>query len=210
MKQNAKLYKNMYFIECILVYLPDPNLSASCWNNVPVPDAVVVSSSSSVVVVVDVVVTDSSAFLQGTGADVVLMLNLFINPIPIRGGRVVTSEQSGRSELSRDDDDDDDDDNVVICSVLGEDGGCKVVITSFPSLKESAEPASTLIELSTSSSSPPWMPTMLPWVLVGPLSMSILLLLLLSMLLSCSQPSKLEIAAATLPSYVFSNEVLLL
>ena len=185
----------MYFIECILVYLPDPNLSASCWNNVPVPDAVVVSSSSSVVVVVDVVVTDSSAFLQGTGADVVLMLNLFINPIPILGGRVDTSEQSGRSELSTDDGD------VVICSVVDDDGS-KVVITSFPSLKESAEPSTTSLPLSTSSSSssPPWLSAPLAWAVVWPAPWS--------MLLPGSHPGRLETAEATPLSYVFSNDVL--
>ena len=173
----------LYFIECMLVYLPDPNLFASCWNNVPVPDAVVVSSSSSVVVA-DVVLTDSSAFLQGTGADVVLMLNLFIKPIPILGGRVDTSEQSGRSELSIDDGD------VVICSVIDDDGS-KVVITSFPSLKESAEPSPTSLALSTSSSSPPWLSAPLTAV-VWPEP--------LSMLLPGSHPARLETAEATLLS----------
>ena len=106
---------------------------------------VVSSSSSAVVAVADVVVTNSSAFLQGTGAAVVLMLNLFINPIPILGGRVDTSEQSGRSELSSDDG------NVVICSVV-DDVGCKVDITSSLSLKD-PEPSSTSMALLTSSSS---------------------------------------------------------
>ena len=108
---------------------------------------VVSSSSSAVVAVGVVVVTNSSAFLQGTGAAVVLMLNLFINPIPILGGRVDTSEQSGSSELSSDDG------NVVICSVV-DDVGCKVVITSSLSLKE-PEPSSTSMPLLTSSSSSP-------------------------------------------------------
>ena len=168
----------------MLVYLPDPNLFASCWNNVPVPDAVVVSSSSSVVVA-DVVLTDSSAFLQGTGADVVLMLNLFINPIPILGGRVDTSEQRGRSELSMDAGD------VVICSVVDDDGS-KVVITSFPSLKESAEPSPTSLPLSTSSSSPPWLSAPLAWAVVWPAPWS--------MLFPGSHPGRLDTAEATMLS----------
>ena len=145
----------------------------------------VVSSSTSVVAV-GVVVTDSCAFLQGTGADVVLMLNLFINPIPIRGGNVDTSEQSGRSESSSDDVG-----GVVICSVVDDDG-CKVVITSFPSLKEPDCPSSISMALSTSSSPPPWLSAPLAWVLVWPAPVS--------MLLPCSHPARLATAAATLLS----------
>lgn len=145
----------------------------------------VVSSSTSVVAV-DVVMTDSWAFLQGTGADVVLMLNLFINPIPMRGGKVDTSEQSGRSELSSDDVG-----GVVICSVVDDDG-CKVVITSFPSLKESAGPSSISMALSTSSSPPPWLSAPLAWLFVWPEPVS--------MLLPDSHPARLATAAATLLS----------
>ena len=162
---------------------------------------VVSSSSSAVVAVAAVVVTNSSAFLQGTGDAVVLMLNLFINPIPILGGRVDTSEQSGRSELSSDDG------NVVICSVV-DDVGCKVVINSSLSLKnpdpESSSTSIALLTSSSSSSSPPLLSEPLACVFTRPTPVSMLLLLLLpmllSMLLSGSHPSRLETAAATLLS----------
>ena len=137
-----------------------------------------VSSPSSVIA--DDVVSEASASLQGTGAEVVLALNLLISPSPICGACVETSEQSGRSESSNDDDvissvvSDDDDDDVISSVVSDDDDGCKVVITSSPLLNVSVP---SLPELSSSISMAFSTSSMLLGLLSGPALISVSMVL---------------------------------
>ena len=124
-----------------------------------------VSSPSSVVA--DDVVSEASASLQGTGAEVVLALNLLISPSPICGACVETSEQSGRSESSNDDD-------VISSVVSDDDDGCKVVITSSPLLNVSVP---SLPELSSSISMAFSTSSMLLGLLSGPALISVSMVL---------------------------------